>query len=62
MKSYIVGEKVNMCDSVYLVEKVYSLTDEEMKKHNLYHRNRVTLKKLEGVNGLEKLDFAIGTN
>lgn len=46
-------------ESLYLVERVYQLSDEEMQSKELYHRNRVTLRKLAGVNGLPREDFAI---
>ena len=52
------GEKIILFGSEYLVEKTYRLSDEEMKKHDLIHRNRVTLRKLSGENGLYKMDFA----
>jgi hypothetical protein len=56
---YIKGEKINQFDSVYLVENVYQISDEYMKKHDLYYKNRVTLRKLSGENGLDRMDFAI---
>lgn len=56
---YIKGETVERFGSTYIVENVYELSDEHMKKHILYYRNRVTLVKISGENGAEKLDFAI---
>ncbi|MCY9763521.1 hypothetical protein M5X06_00380 [Paenibacillus alvei] len=56
---YVKGETIEQFGSTYLVEDVYQLSDEYMKLHSLVHKNRVTLKKVSGENGLEKLDFAI---
>lgn len=59
---YIQGEKVTLFDSTYYVEKVYQLTADYMKLHDLYYRNRVTLRKISGENGLDTMDFAITTD
>ncbi|WP_088186389.1 hypothetical protein [Desulfosporosinus sp. FKA] len=56
---FIQGETIEKFGSLYLVEKVYELSDEFMKKYNLAHKKRVTLKKLRGENGPETDDFAI---
>lgn len=56
---FIQGETVERFGSLYLVEKVYQITEEYMKKHNLYYKDRVTLKKLFGENGPAVMDFAI---
>lgn len=56
---YIQGEEVERFGSVYLVERVYQLTDEYMKQHELYNKNRVTLVKIKGENGMDRMDFAI---
>ncbi|EGW38379.1 hypothetical protein DOT_3772 [Desulfosporosinus sp. OT] len=45
--------------SIYFVEKVYELSDDYMRKHNLYYKKRVRLKKISGENGLDIEDFAI---
>lgn len=56
---YEVGKNVNFLDgSVYEVERLYTLTPEEMKKHELYHANRVMMVKVSGP-GPEKIDFAV---
>jgi len=59
MSEYVKGNKVERFGSVYVVERVYSLTDKEMKERNLKHRERVTLKKIKGTNGDDILDYAI---
>ncbi|ALS22266.1 hypothetical protein [Paenibacillus naphthalenovorans] len=56
---YVKGEIVEQFGSLYLIENVYQLSDEYMKKHDLYHKNRVTLIKISGINGMDRLDFAI---
>ncbi len=53
-----IGDKIKMHgDSIYKVTNIYQLTDDYMKKHNLIHKKRIALEKLEG-EGQEKLDFA----
>jgi hypothetical protein len=54
----IEGEQVTFGNSVYLVKKVYQLSAKYMKKHDLYHKTRVTLIKISG-DGIEKMDFAL---
>lgn len=56
---FVKGETVEQFGSKYIVENVYQLSDEYMKEHDLYYRNRITLVKIEGVNGLDRMDFAI---
>ena len=56
---YIQGAEIERFGSIYLVEKVYELSDEYMAEHNLCYKKRVTLRKLSGENGLDKEDFAI---
>lgn len=56
---FIQGHNIILWDSEYLVEKVYEVSDELMKRHNLFYKNRVTLKKINGENGPDMLDFAI---
>lgn len=56
---YVKGETVEQFGSKYKVENVYHLSDEYMKEHDLYHKNRVTLVKIEGVDGMDRMDFAI---
>lgn len=57
--AYIIGEEVEMFGSLYKVDNVYQLSNEFMEEHNLQHRNRVTLIKLSGENGTDRMDFAI---
>jgi hypothetical protein len=56
---YVQGNIITMWGSEYRVEKVYEMPDEVMKRHNLFYKNRVTLKKISGENGPETMDFAI---
>lgn len=56
---YEVGQVKNFFDgSVYQVERIYTLTPEYMRKFELYHPNRVAMRKISGV-GPERLDFAV---
>lgn len=57
--NYELGQEVEHFGSVYVVERLYSLTDAEMKAHNLYHRNRITIRKVSGVYGLPSYDNAL---
>ena len=52
------GEQVTLGDSIYKVEKIYQLSNEHMKKYDLYHKTRVTLTKVSG-NGIDKMDSAL---
>jgi hypothetical protein len=52
------GRTVESFGSIYQVEKIYEVTDGEMQKYNLYHRRRVTLRKIKGENGTDVMDFA----
>ncbi|WP_157998472.1 hypothetical protein [Desulfosporosinus sp. OT] len=52
-------KKLRDLGSIYFVEKVYELSDDYMRKHNLYYKKRVRLKKISGENGLDIEDFAI---
>jgi hypothetical protein len=56
---YQQGKIIERFGSSYLIEKVYQVSDEYMKKHNLCYKNRVTLRKLKGENGMKKMDFAL---
>lgn len=56
---YTAGQQIERFGSIYTVERVYSLTDDEMKIHGLLHRNRVTLRKVSGANGSDVYDFAL---
>jgi len=52
------GDLVTRGESVYLVEKIYQISDEYMKQHDLYHKTRVTLTKISG-DGVDRMDFAL---
>lgn len=56
---YIVGNEVELFGSVYLVERLYTVSDEYMRDNGIKHKARVTLRKIKGENGLEEMDFAI---
>jgi hypothetical protein len=56
---YTQNQQVEQFGSIYVVERIYSLADEEMRLNNLIHRKRVTLRKISGVNGLDVYDFAL---
>jgi hypothetical protein len=56
---YKIGQVIEKYGSIYVVENIYQLTDKEMKKHNLIHKNRIRLKKIEGVNGSNVEDYAL---
>lgn len=58
---FIQGKVIEWCGSQYLVEMVYQVSDRYMKKHELYYKNRVRLRKISGENGLDVQDFAIAT-
>lgn len=56
---YQVGKEVAFSDgSVYLVDKVYTLDAQEMKRLELCHANRVRMTRISGV-GADVIDFAI---
>jgi hypothetical protein len=57
--TYTEGNIINRCDSIYLVERVYELSDEHMKEYNLYYRKRAVLTKIFGVNGVDREDIAL---
>lgn len=61
MNMYKLNQQVEQFGSIYMVDRIYSLTDEEMRINNLIHRKRITLRKISGVNGLEVYDFALPT-
>lgn len=57
-KNTKIGDVVTMNkDTVYKVVNIYQITNEYMEQHNLYHKNRITLKKIKG-EGQDQLDFA----
>jgi hypothetical protein len=56
------GDILEMFGSEYIVENVYQLSDDEMTKNNLVHRNRITLVKKSGEKGGDRLDFAINND
>mgnify|MGYP000912027479 CR=1 FL=1 len=56
---YIEGEMIYQFGSLYLTQKVYQLTDEEMEKFDLYHRTRVKLVKISGENSMDVMEFGI---
>lgn len=59
MIKYELGNVITYSDeSQYKVENLYTLSQEEMKQHELYYPNRVRLQKLNGV-GPEFIDCAI---
>ena len=59
IKDLKIGEIITLQDgSVYKVDNVYEISNEYMKQHNLYHKNRITLSKVKG-KGMEEVDFAI---
>jgi len=56
---YQAGKEVTFSDgSVYMVDKVYTLDAQEMKRLELFHANRVRMTRISGV-GSDILDFAI---
>jgi hypothetical protein len=54
---YVVGSTIEWCGKMFKVEEVYQLTDEEMRKHELVHRNRVRLRNINDPTDIH--DFAI---
>ena len=59
---YTEGDKITHENgSVYLVEKVYQITEDYMRKYDLYYKNRVKLVKLSG-EGIDSMDFAVTEN
>ncbi|MCM3227499.1 hypothetical protein [Terribacillus saccharophilus] len=53
------GEQIKLFDSIYRIDKIYQLSDVEVKKRNLVHKKRVKLVKIEGENGDSVMDFGI---
>jgi len=56
---YHIGATIERYGSLYRVERAYQLSDEYMKEHELYYKNRITIVKVSGVNGLDKYDYAV---
>jgi hypothetical protein len=57
--TYVKNSTISQFGSEYIVQSVYKLTEKFMSEAGLVHPNRVTLRKVKGVNGGEILDSAI---
>ena len=56
---YKESEQITMFDSVYLVEKVYKMPEENIIKYKLNYKIRVKLRKISGDSVVEIMDFAV---
>lgn len=56
---YELGQELHQFGSVYVVEDLYELSDDEMRQYSLVFKRRVTLRKVSGEHGLERYDFAV---
>ncbi|WP_336775363.1 hypothetical protein [Paenibacillus sp. MMO-58] len=57
--TYTKGQQLELFGSTYEVQSVYKLTEAFMQEAELWHPYRVTLRKVSGDNGADRMDSAI---